>query len=68
MKGKAFALAFAGAALVAVPAAAAAQDKGFYVGGRFARSLNGDRPHFSHVRIRCECEKWGLSPFTCACR
>src|SRR5919199_1501269 len=25
---------------------------------------NGDRPHFSHSGIECDCEKWGLSPFS----
>lgn len=42
MKGKAFALAFACAALAAIPAAAAAQDKGFYIGGSFGNSKLND--------------------------
>lgn len=41
-KGKTLALALAGAALVAIPAAATAQDKGFYIGGSFGQSKLAD--------------------------
>ena len=36
-------------------------------GNRVLRTLkqeNGDRPHFSHLRVILKREKWGLSPFS----